>query len=309
MKTPKTALIVSITAALVVLAASAAIAQRTWDDGRDWKAFKTENIRQSLSFADQAQTGEVVVDNVFGPIAVEGHAGREVVLEAQKVVYARDEARARRAEEEVKLEVTEKGATVEIYVDGPFRENDREDRERGNVRIRRDPGYRVHYAFTLKVPFKSDLVLSTVTDGDIEVKNVEGAFDVRNVNGRVRLVDVAGSGDARTVSGGVTVAFKRHPDGACLFKTVSGDVEVDFPGRPSADFRLKTMHGEVYTDFEVTYLPKAPPVREERGGRAGKYVYRSDGAYGVRVGQGGPEIRLETLAGDILIAKRTKSTS
>jgi hypothetical protein len=308
MKKTSTAKIVPVAAALVVLAASAATAQRTWGDDQDWKTFKTESIARTLKFADPAKPGEVVVDNVFGPIAVEGHAGREVILEAEKVVYARDEARARRAEEEVTLDVNAKGATVEIYVDGPFRDNGREDRERGNVRIRRDPGYRVHYAFTLKVPFESDLVLSTVTDGDIEVRNVEGAFDVRNVNGRVRLFDVAGSGDARTVNGGVTVAFKRLPDGACLFKTVSGDVEVGFPGRPSADFRIKTMHGEVYSDFDVTYLPKAPPVREERGGE-GRYVYRSDGAYGVRVGPGGPEIRLETLSGDILIAQRTKSTS
>ncbi len=129
----------------------------------------------------------------------------------------------------------------------------------GSVQIRRDPGYRVYYAFTLKVPFKTALVLATVTDGDIEVRDVEGAFDVRNVNGKVRLSDVAGSGDARTVNGGVTIAFKRHPDGACLFKTVNGDVEVDFPGPPSADFRVRTMHGEVYTEFAVTYLPKALP--------------------------------------------------
>ncbi len=309
MKTTKTAPIVPIAVALVVLASSAATAQRTRDDDRDWKAYKTENIRHTLSFADPAKPGEIVVDNVFGSIAVEGHSGPEVILEAKKVVYARDEDRARRAEEEVKLDIAAKGATIEIYVDGPFRESDREDGERGGIRVRRDSGYRVHYAFTLKVPLKSDLVLSNVTDGDIEVRNVEGAFDVRNVNGRVRLVDVSGSGDARTVSGGVTVAFKRHPDGACLFKTVSGDVEVDFPGRPSADFRIKTMHGEVYSDFDVTYLPKAPPVREERSGPEGRYAYRSDGAYGVRVGPGGPEIRLETLAGDILIAKRTRSTS
>jgi len=292
----------------VAAAAAAGAAQRAWDRDDDMRPFKTETIARTLKFADPAKPGEVVVDNLSGPIKVEAHAGHDVVLEAKKTVYARDEARARKAEEEVRLDIAEKGQTVEVYVDGPFRESD-DPGARRRVQMRRDPGYMVHYAFTLKVPLRTDLVLSTVLDGDIEVRGVEGAFDVRNVVGRVRLIDAAGSGDARAVSAGVTVAFKRHPDGPCLFKSVSGDVEVDFPGEPSADFRIKTMNGEVYSDFDVTYLAKTPPARQERREEGGKYVYRSDSGYGVRTGKGGPEIRLETLTGDILIAKRSKSTS
>ena len=272
------------------------------------KSFKTEDIVKTLKFADAGKPGELIVDNVFGPITVEVHAGRDVVLEAQRIVYARDEARAGKAEDEVKLDITEKGNTIEAYVDGPFRDDEKERRDRG-IHMRRDPGYRVYYGFTLKVPLKTNLVLSTVLDGDVEVRGVEGTFDVRNVNGKVRIVDAAGSGDAQTVNGGVTVVFRRHPDGPCVFKTINGDVEVDFPGEPSADFRFKTMHGEVYSDFDVTRLPKAAPVREERAEKDGKFVYRSDGFTGVRAGKGGPEIKLETLNGDILIAKRSKSTS
>ena len=300
-----------IAASLAVIAAAALAAgpaQRSWDGRRDMKSFKTEDVAKTLRFADPGKPGELIVDNVFGPITVEGYAGRDIVLEARKIVYARDAARAGKAEEEVKLDISEKDNIVEAYVDGPFREDEEERRGRG-IHMRRDPGYRVYFGFTLKVPFKTDLVLSTVTDGDVEVRGVEGKFDVRDVNGKVRLVDVGGSGDAKTVNGGVTVVFRRHPDGTCLFETVNGDVEVDFPGEPSADFRVKTMHGEVYSDFDVTYLPKAPPVREERREQGGKYVYRSDGSYGVRTGKGGPEIKLHTLTGDILIAKRSKSSS
>ncbi len=276
------------------------------EDDRDMTSFKKEDILKTLKFADPAKPGELVVDNIFGPITVEGYAGKDVVLEAKKIVYARDENRARLAEEEVKLDISEKANTVELYVDGPFRDTEAERRE---VRVHRDPGYKVYYGFTLKVPFKTNLVLSTVLDGDVGVRGVEGTFDVRNVNGKVRLNDIAGSGEAQTVNGGVTVVFRRQPDGACLFRTINGDVEVAFPGEPSADFRVKTMHGEVYSDFAVTDLPKAPPVREERREKGGKYIYRSEGYYGVRAGKGGPEIKLDTLNGDILIAKRSKSSS
>jgi len=301
------ALAVAVAAAALTLTAVAA-AQKSWDGRHGMEPFQTETVARTLRFADPAKPGEVVVDNLSGPIKVEAHAGRDVVLEAKKTVYARDEARARKAEAEVKLDIAEKGQTIEAYVDGPFRESD-DPGARRRVQMRRDPGYMVHYAFTLKVPARTDLVLATVLDGDIEVRGVEGTFDVRNVTGRVRLVDAAGSGDVQAVSGGVTVVFKRAPEGPCSFTTVSGDVEVGFPAAPSADFRIKTMHGQAYSDFDVTDLPKAPPVREERREKDGKYVYRSDGAYGVRAGRGGPEIRLETLTGDILIAKRSKLIS
>jgi hypothetical protein len=301
-------------AAVLVLGLASALAaregQRAWngrDEDRDMKLVKTETIAKTLRFADPAKPGELLVDNLYGPITVEAYAGHDVVLEAKKAVYARDEARAAKAEDEIKLDLTEKGNTVEAYVDGPFRENDDENGRGGGIHMHRDPGYRVHYEFRIKVPVKTNLVLSTVVDGDIDVRGVEGTFDVRNVTGKVRLFDAAGSGEARSVSNSVTVVFRRPPDGPCSFKSVSGDVEVDFPVPPAADFRFKTMNGEVYSDFDVTRLPRTAPVKEERSGAEnGKYRYRSDGFNGVRAGQGGPEITLETLTGDILIAKRSK---
>ena len=309
----RTARPIPVIAAALALASAAVLAagaaqRRTWDSDDDMKSFKKEDIVKTLKFAEAGKPGQLIVDNIFGPIAVEAYDGREVLLQARKIVYARDEARAKKAEEEVKLDLTEKGNTVEAYVDGPFRQTDEEHEGRG-IHWHGDPGYKVYYGLTLKVPRRTDLVLSTVLDGDIEVRGVEGMFDVHNVNGRVRLVDAAGSGDAQTVNGDVTVLFGRPPDGACRFKTINGDVEVDFPDPPSADFRVKTMHGEVYSDFDVTSLPKAAAVREERPDKGGKFVFRSDGFYGVRTGKGGPEIKLETLNGDILIAKRSRSAS
>jgi hypothetical protein len=299
---PAAALVVGLTAVLAGGEAQRFRARLGYDD---MKPFRTASVAKTLRFADPAKPGELIVDNLCGPISVEAATGREVVLEAKRTVYARDEARAAKAEEEVKLDLTEKGHTIEAYVDGPFR-----DENSDGIHTHRDPGYMVRYDFTVKVPARTDLVLKTVIDGDIEVRGVDGKFDVHNVTGRVRLIDAAGSGEAQSVANSVTVAFRRMPDGPCSLKSVSGDVEVDFPGEPSADFRFKTMNGEVYSDFDVTRLPNAAPVREERRpGDNAAYRYRSDGYTGVRAGKGGPEITLETLTGDILIAKRSKTTS
>ena len=63
------------------------------------------------------------------------------------------------------------------------------------------------------------------------------------------------------------------------------------------------MNGDIYTDFPVTTLPAR--AAEVSGRTEGRYVYKSDRFFGVRTGKGGPEIKLETLNGDILIKKRS----
>jgi len=263
---------------------------------RNYPLQKKEETTKTLRFADPSRPGRVVVDNIFGFIHVEGYDGREVELALTKTVFARNDARLEAAQAEVKLDITEQGDKVDLYVDGPFRDSERERR----VRQRRDPGYEVRYDFTLRVPRRVDLDLATVTDGDILVRGVEGEFAVHNVNGKVRLDAVAGSGEAETVNGEVRVVFRRPPGSDCSFKTLNGDVTLFFPGVPSADFRLRTMHGDLYTDFDVAPLPPGPATSERR---EGKFTYQSDRFVGVRTGKGGPEVRCETMNGDVLIKK------
>ncbi len=255
-------------------------------------------VEKTLKFAEPTRPGEVIVDNVFGSIKVEGYNGREVVLIAHKTIFAKDKDKAAQAEEEVRLDIKEEGQTIDIYVDGPFRERNREKR---GIREWRDPGYRVHYRFEIKVPMRTDVSVSTVTEGDVEVRNVEGEFDVHNVNGRIQMSDIAGAGTAKTVNGEVTIGFRTVPNGECSFKTINGDLVITLPEMTSADFRLKTFNGDVYSDFPVTSLPPKAAVAEKKGG---KYVYRSDRFFGVRTGRGGPEILMDTMNGDILIKKR-----
>jgi hypothetical protein len=264
---------------------------------------KKEDIQKTLKFGDPVKAREVVVDNIFGSITVEGTNGQDVILVAHKTIKARSQDRIQKALEEVKLDITEKSSTVDIYVDGPFRCHDR--RRSSNWR---DPGYEVRYDFELKVPFKTSLDISTVNEGDIVVKAIEGVFAVDNVNGEIRMTDVAGTGEAHTVNGKIQVTFKRAPEGNCTFETVNGEVELTFPENLSADFRMKTFNGEAYSDFPVTYLQAANPLAtsapmKER--KKAKFIYKSDQFFSVRAGKGGPQITLDTLNGDILIKKRT----
>jgi len=256
-----------------------------------------ETIQEILTFADASQEREIRVDNIFGSITVTGTDGQNVKLLAHQTIKARSQEKITQARKEVRLDISRDGGLIDIYVDGPFRENCRESRH-GRWR---DPGYQVHYDFELQVPRQTGLSLKTVTNGDIRIKAVEGEFEIHNVNGEISLSDIAGGGTAHTVNGEVTVRFVRPPEFDCSFHTVNGDIDTTYPRDLSADFRLKTFNGDAYSDFPVTHLPAAAPETHKKNG---KFIYKSNRFCGVRIGKGGPKIQMDTLNGDLLINQK-----
>lgn len=270
----------------------------------EYPVTEKEEIRKTLTFADPAKPKSLAVDNIFGSIEVTGTSRKNIELVAVKTIRAKSQEKLLKAKEEVILDISQEGNDLLLFVDGPFRskEERRPTRWRdAESRERRHPGYEVHYDFKVEVPREIDIDLRTITAGTIKVGNIAGDFLVRHVNGPIEMTSIAGSGEAKTVNGGVRVLFSRAPAAACSFKTINGKLEVYFPESLKADFRLKTFNGEVYSDFPVTYLPAQPPIQERKDG---KFIYRSDRFFGIRVGaKGGPEIKIDSFNGDIFINK------
>ena len=263
---------------------------------RDYQVQESEDIQKTFTFQNPAAAKTFIIDNIFGSIHVEGTRSKEVQITIHKTIKAKNKDRLEKAKEEVSLDITEDGNIIELYVDGPFRHSE----DRKNVNMPCDPGYEVHYDFDIKVPFQTELCLHTVTDGQISVKNVLGNFDIKHVNGRISLTEMAGSGTAHTVNGKVEASFVENPKTDCSFKTLNGDVRLLFQPGLSADFRIKSFTGDAFSDFAVSYLPSKPGTSYRD---KGKYVYKSDKMTGIRIGKGGPEIEMDTMTGDILIEK------
>jgi hypothetical protein len=281
---------------LVLLLASLVPALAPGNDS--FKLEKKDFIEKVFTFSFPEKDKTVKVDNVIGSIHVSGSQSREVRLEARKSLRADSEPDMQKAEREVKLNMSEKENLLDIYVDGPFR------RSNGSSACS-DPGYQVAYDFTLQVPENTNLVLKTVTHGDIQVQNVKGEITVRHVNGRIELRDVAGPISCKTVNGRILADFKEDPASACSFATVNGDMDLRFSSKLAADFQLKSLNGEIYTDFaNVSYMPAKITAASSR--EKGRFVYRGRHGQEVRIGAGGPEIMLETINGDITIADRNK---
>ena len=243
-------------------------------------------------------TGEhrsIEVDNVFGSIEVVGGTGNQVELVVDENTRAESKDALALAHTEVTLDITQPDGGLKLYVNGPFRCNC-EDGCRGH---RRDgDGYIVKMDFVLHVPNNVDVNVRTVNEGRIVVRNVDGHFVARNVNGDIELDSMAGSGLAHTVNGPVKVTFRRNPLEASSFQSVNGNIDLFFARGLSADFRSKTFNGGIYSDFPVTTMPVNAPTREEHGG---KVVFRADRFTAARISNGGPEIKIENLNGDIRI--------
>jgi hypothetical protein len=237
-----------------------------------------ENVERTFPAAKR-----IDVDNMDGSVTVVGSDTHDIKVEIHKTIRARSPEKVQESKREVRLDMTQQDDELRLYVDGPFRCKCQEG--------------------SLRVPRETNLRLRTVNRGDIRVQDTDGAFDVENINGGLDLVDVAGSGHAYALNQPLHVSFRRNPTGASDFGSLNGVVDVAFRPGLAADLWLKTFNGSAYTDFDVTALPSQPAVREQRDG---KYVYKSNQFYGVRVGPGGPELKFDAFNGDIRIRNREK---
>ena len=243
----------------------------------------------------------VDVDNFDGSITVTGSGTQEIKVEIRKTIRARSAEKAQEAKREVQLDMARHDDGLRIYVDGPFRCKCGD----GSINWRgsRFYGYEVSFDFTIQVPRDINLRLRTVNHGDIRAENITGKFDAENINGGLELLDISGSGHAYALNRPVKVLFSRNPAAASDFGSLNGDVDITFRPGLSADLWMKTFNGHAYTDFDVSALPGRAGVREQRNG---KFVYKSSEFFGVRAGNGGPELKFDAFNGDIRIRNREK---
>ncbi len=264
----------------------------------DFRLRDESTSHHTLRFTDGGERS-LTVRNVNGSIRITGTNAANVEVDVRRIVHADTRADLQRGRDE----------TLVVNGDRPDLEVIARDangvvcgeRSRG-VDFRRDPPYRVDYEMTVSVPARTRLIVCTI-NGSEEVMRTTGDFDVQSVNGRIAMREVGGSGTVKTVNGSIDATFEEVPRSDSHFETVNGSVEVTWPANLSADLRLKTMNGGLYTDFDVQTLPTQVAAGTRRNGR---FVYRSNNAATVRVGQGGPQISLQSLNGDVRVLRASR---
>ena len=276
---------------LILLLPALAFGQRHREQ-RSWRVEDNEKIDRSFSFTG-ADPRKLLVDNISGFVHVTGYSGAQVQVTVAKHIGADSTAAMTEAKRDVKLDMSQQGNFVRLYVDGPFRNSN------GNgVNYRGDDyyGYRATFDYEIQVPFDTELVLKTINDGDIVVKKTSGDFTVNGLNGGIDMEEIGGSGNVRTLNGPVKVTFTRNPAKASEFHSLNGNVDVYFQPVLNADLSFHTLNGGIYTDFDVA----TRPVSGSGQNIDGKFLYRVDRrSMTARTGSGGAELKFDTLNGSI----------
>ncbi|MEX2345432.1 MAG: DUF4097 family beta strand repeat-containing protein [Balneolaceae bacterium] len=267
----------------------------------------TETIHETVRFQNAAgMENALKVYNIQGDVIIEGHAGEEVIVTAEKIIDARRQSDIEKGIEEMKLVVEQENNSIFVYPDAPFINV----RKRGDGISYHVDGQDVDYEFTfqitIKVPEQVNIQASTINNGMVLVENILAReIKASNVNGPVVLKNVSGKTSVNTVNGDITADYSESPTTDSEYQTVNGTIEVMYPENLSADIRFQSLHGDLYTDFEnIEYLS----ARVERNSKrnAGGVAFRVDNYSPLRIGSGGPEFSFQVLNGDVYI-KRIKS--
>jgi DUF4097 and DUF4098 domain-containing protein YvlB len=277
----------------------------------------TETIKEERSFEKKATSNAVMIFNINGDVSVEGYNGDKIIIEVEKRIKGKTEARTQQGKEEIQLGIVDRADTVILYVKGVCNEfgKNLNDRRNGNRRKSKGWGYNWNncsgrdcdkpYDYTMnfkvKVPASVNTYASTVNDGDIDVININGYLTVDNINGSISLKDISGGTNASSINGNVDLEYSGNPPADSRYYALNGDINATFRKGLAAQLSFKSFNGEFYSSVEEI-TPMAVSVEKYEKGEG--IHYRVNGnKYKVR--QGGPLLDFETFNGDVILKEKT----
>ena len=236
--------------------------------------------QESWSWARALAPGKTIeIKGVNGGVEATLASGDQVRVTARK--------HARRSDvESVKLEVVEHpdGVTICAVYPAPAGRPDNECRpgEGGRNNVRNND---VTVDFTVEVPRGVNLVGRTV-NGGVTAEALQSDVEARTVNGGIEIA-TTGLTSAHTVNGSVDVTIGRADWKDQLeIETVNGGIRFHVRGDLNAQVTATTVNGDIDTDFPLTIQGRFGPRRLTG-----------------TIGNGGRELSLKTVNGDIAILK------
>jgi hypothetical protein len=289
---------------IVSTAAVAALVLQPTAETPDQRGVREFHVRDESTISRTLRfdgTGEHILDvrAIDGSIRVIGADRSDVQFDVLRVVRAETEEDLEIAADQIVLDIVDGAARIEATVREQNQDVCGEPTTRRHGSWER-PRYVVSHDFAIQVPRDTRLRLCTINGREVLVDGTSGGFDLTNVNGRITMPNMRGSGRAHTVNGPIVASFIEPPREASSFKTTNGDVIVGFPMQLAADLKMKTFNGGLFTDFDVQPLPQPIAVAERRDGR---FVYRSNQFTAVRAGGGGPPLTFETFNGSVRVLR------
>ena len=219
-------------------------------------------------------------------IAVEGYKGSEVVIQAKRYEAPPERAKGMRSLYNTAVDNTGIGLSVETK-DGVM--VIREASQKGGE-------------YVIRIPEGTRLSVEQMNwggGGDINVRGMRDELEVKSLNAKVRLTDVAGPVIANSTSGDIVVSFSElNQKGPSMITSVASDVDVTLPANAKATLTLGSVTGEIYTDLDLQMLNKN---NKEAGMN---YVGGGNSTIRANLNGGGTPLTIRSTSSDIYIRKR-----
>ena len=243
----------------------------------------TEEIVIPLS--NPGQIGTLEVNQIYGGIKVIGYDGQQVIVTAmQKKMSATVQMKnglRKIQNNSMALSAEESDNYVEV-----------ESQNYG--------GKNQNMNLEIKVPKNFNLKLSGINNGYTIVENVQGEFEISNVNNDITLTEVSGSAVVDSVNGEIKATFNQVTVGSQMVLTsFNGDVDLSLPGNIKADFKLRTTNGDIYTGFDIVFDTSEPVIEKDSSNKS--YKVKLEKWVSGSANGGGTEVVLKSHSGDLIL--------
>jgi len=255
-----------------------------------------ERVEESKSWSDSfpvtADKPVLKIENIWGDVNVRPGKPGEIVISVQERRSAPDRLQFERSLETLRLNTEADANGVYLYVGN----RERDWHGRNDCR-----DCRADYHFDVTVPADTQVDVSTVNDGHIDIAGISGQVSAANVNGPIAAAGLRNCAVMNSVNGEVSLGFEASPADNCDIDTVNGDITLKLPEDSGLDVTIDLFNGRMLTQLPVDAL--ALPATVEHVETGGRHQYRIEQQAGVRIGAGGPRFTISSLNGDIHIQK------
>jgi hypothetical protein len=272
----------------------------------------SEKITKELTFEKKSPANTLIVSNINGDVKIVGYNGDQILVEVNKSVSGKTEARLEKGKQEVQLGVIDRADTLILFAkDGcnSFgsiydHKGDNNNKRQGgwgynwncnNGNCQTDYDYKMD--FTIKVPAGLNVIVNTINDGDVTVEKVSGVVKAGNINGSIHLSNLTREADASTINGDVDIEYTANPQKDCRFYSLNGDINALFPKGLAANLSFESFNGNFYTNIDKLQ-PLPIKVEKTNPGEGVRFKVRGNR---YQIGTGGVLLDFETFNGDVYL--------
>ena len=258
--------------AAIAAISMAAVATQAWagPHHEDRQGSLTEELHKVFPLSAQ---GRVELENINGPVHIVGWDRAEVKVDAVKSAWSKE----RLAEARIEIDASADSISIRTqYPNHNHTFNFGDDDEHNNPA-------RVEY--TISVPRQARLDEIKLVNGRLDIKDVAGEVRASCVNGRMEVQNLQGRTELNTVNGTLDASVAQLPSSGLKLSSVNGGLHVTLPSDASAEVEASTISGSISNDFGLTAI---------------RHQYVGHSLHG-QLGGGGTLVKLSNVNGTIEI--------